>query len=1532
MKDTHSPPSAQPAGATAPKTGVKKKKAQRGFILVLVVGMLAVLAILGYSFAEQGRIELIGAGNSRDAGALDGLAESGFQIGLRILADDTNVWSKNNAGWDTSLGPGWTSRWNYSPYVEVPVTTVPARGVKTDVGLAPNDTGPAPNRANPQNFLDSWACLTWNDEMKGTNDAFSYGFTFDSANPGRSRYSQRHPQDPRVLLDNWQLQPLARVKKWRVRFGSSYGMVQVAIAPTDGAINVNDVFDPGTITERPGVHDTGLYGGTVANADPYAAPDRRTMEYVLGRRPEWASMQDEFDNDEQYSSNTPVGAVWFDTGVYNFRSYFEPGGRSSNQAPAYPPSVNYANFSASRMTNMNPNEPMYYHNAAWDQPYRYNFEGSRYVMYVSTNGMSQLFDYGDPGDIWNVHSAYGKYYSWYHTGRYKNQPYVPNPANGPVGARDALFQGFGFSLTNPKYAGLGAAYGDLFYTLPLSGQGRYHGAGTYGQPYSRSFQQHYLPMVAGGRFWTDLMADYYFGGAPGYTTHLGVSPVWFSSYNRWVSVGSGYDSLGIGTNRMPPTTHLWNAGARNNYQLTGDEINRGLTRYPGGMPPAKPAATYLYPMRKWSDDNGVGGAHFTFNNQRVSIRASGIQENWGKAGIDDPKGRFYDAININVTSYQVVYGLLTPEKIPSMMNRTTVAAHLHWKARYLDGAYKGMETFKRYNPNSPDVATPYDPWDDTLPAGPTQLTKDLTMKDFLFGRIKDPTQPYDPVANPVEVYDTNPLSVTTPNKGPNAYIGPGDFRYSIHRHYEPHPTVSPGAVPRRVFGKMDWKTPDPRTGVPADDVFVDSHYDPSLSPNSMNPGDPQPTSTMAPRPFEEVNWADWFDQRRIAMPKNRQAGLYKPSTNKSPDLKYSEGMDPGLITVAADDGRAKLFAKPHPLHGLPNPDYMQCYPGSIVSIFWMDNFRRYFPVASSYPLGAAQAPGAPLKKTKVVDENNSSGAVDPNDRVYPDRPTAKGPTDASNTQFVPAIGKDDAWRVTRIGRKYQEIVADAIMGYQCNPWWPNPSAPNTSTGEVAVPLDKLAYPCETRTAAFAAGITNPHWFGYEIFKGKAGIDMQIPDYYAYFNRFWIRPCMKYTRNGAVLTVDRGEPYRPSAGALAANPVEGRGIYPQPFQYFGQELPGKDDYKDRIIDFPQNTLEDQLGSNWRYETATVASMQESNMRIAPARNHPFKNWADFVAMLGHLVYRPPTDATNRHPALGVDAWKVCHGPKADPRNTKQFFDGSMMSTGAGADAIPDALQGKTGGRPWSQAIVARDGYWPISANMGAFPDPITTGGAEAYLFPNPPAGSPWAADIPEWKRRIDEWRGRDAAGLRIEQNYISERAANDILVSLSNGRIGPIDFDGDGHIEMTRASEIPDQAKYWPGFPWNNDAGVHPSAEYEDLKSTNPNFTNTGSIDYGIAIKNGGWKKSKNNEVITECVTLPIKFRSNTFRITVVVELTDPDYKVVYSTRRYTRVYSRVPGEPANGIKVFGPYTGEFILHSNRDVTGPDPDLSFLGVE
>lgn len=91
-----------------------------------------------------------------------------------------------------------------------------------------------------------------------------------------------------------------------------------------------------------------------------------------------------------------------------------------------------------------------------------------------------------------------------------------------------------------------------------------------------------------------------------------------------------------------------------------------------------------------------------------------------------------------------------------------------------------------------------------------------------------------------------------------------------------------------------------------------------------------------------------------------------------------------------------------------------------------------------------------------------------------------------------------------------------------------------------------------------------------------------------------------------------------------------------------------------------------------------------------------------------------------------------------------------------------------------------------------------------------------------------------------------------------------------------------------------------------------------------------WVPVDKNLIIRNCVTLPIKFHSNTFRITVVVELTDAEHKDVFAIRRYQKVVSRVPDTSVNNIH--GPFTGEFIEHSSRAMNGVDPELNWLGVK
>jgi hypothetical protein len=804
---------------------------------------------------------------------------------------------------------------------------------------------------------------------------------------------------------------------------------------------------------------------------------------------------------------------------------------------------------------------------------------------------------------------------------------------------------------------------------------------------------------------------------------------------------------------------------------------------------------------------------------------------------------------------------------------------------------------------------------------------------------------------------------------------------------------------------------------------------------------------------------------------------------------------------------------PHPRYGLPNPNYLLLHPGSLPSWHWADQFRRYFPVF--YPdisqaigncqsrnpvyLSTGEAGCAPDPQFKLIDSdvldtwvaNTDDNPVDSltHAPVRTMMPVPKGtfgtaplnPTSSSCAQvningptFVPNISKDDAWRITRIGRKYQEIIADAIMSYQMNPWWPNPCA---QLQQVAVPLSMQSYIEKDPTTGQYLHVNptaNPgnvgNWYSWQesaITVASGNLNMmysQIPDYYAYYNRFWCRAASTYNPNpGMQAGVNWGQQYSslPSVGSyqnlVNANGVENLGMYPQSFQYFGlTPLPGGQAhggpwdqilntnpgpaspvvpagafttsggclFADRIMDFPYNTLEDALGCDWRYLSNCTPIMAEygdpnfstsaggityANLRNAPARNHPFRNWADFVAMLGHLVYRspmPPVAATNsafwpaqgiaqmspgnlsaqhnyllghrlRDPVLGVNAGNAGY-PQVCPAH---FFDGSAIQNA-------DSLQGANCG---AYQIVAATGFWPISANYGAFPQQNNgqvTNPIEVMLYPLQVA--PWTgggAVQAEWERRIDEWRGRDASGLRVEQNYISEEAANDVLVCLSNGLIPPIDFDGDGHVSMTLKSELPPDQNYngtvlrfWPGYPWHNFSGatsgvqsLSPTGAIEAQKK--PGFTNIPSAfnydsanqfynstvtgtpvthsNYGVKgycpdltpppnLYDPGfgstdvvnyitpWYPVDQSEVLQGCVTMPIKFRSNTFRVTVVAMLTDSNYQTIYSTRRYQRVYSRVP---QNYTTTPGSaYSGNFVLHESHIWGGADPVMNFTGMK
>ena len=1611
---------------------------RRGFILVIILGMLAVLAVLGLSFAEQGRVDLLGARNTADASAADELSEAGFQMGLRLLADDRNTPSADNGTWESKLGTGWSSRWGYNANV---TGTVATGGTQAAL--------PAPVQNDPKMRSESWQSILHNEELKGSNRAYAYNFRFDP-NDIQTTIAQRHPSDSSVQLDIWQRQPLVGVKRWRVRQGNSYAIIQVGISPRDGGINLNDVFDAGTVTELPGEYEQ-LEGSSASSAVPYASPDRRTLEYILGKPPEFINRGPEVsDAENRVSERQPLANMYHGNlrkadGVYNFRRYFEPQGLDAG------PGALKSHYMHGFLTRLPPGIPTVYYDPSPNHKAYYNFEGARYPVWSATAGASLKKDASGNNEL--CYLTRGKE-AWFPSGRLGGNgcieaaspfPRASYPARGQL---DCLFRGFGFDMFDSRRGGIGGAGAVPFcfksFTAtarPFTNEQKYIGAGLYGYPKQQSFQRHFFAAAFKGRFMTDLQANWHFGGAPGYCTVIGTSttdPV------NWTPLGSSYDSMGMGSNWMPPLAHVWSSGFKKwGGVLSQADLDRGMTRYHGNMPPAKPAVTYAYPLKRWDDDPPIANAHWLFNDPRITLRSSGIQENWGLYGQDDEKGRKYDGININTANFQVVYGLLTPEKIPSMAQRTIVAPHLHWKARMLDGAYKNMETFARYNP-TPEALRPYLP--DRATAA-TQIPSLVTPPpvapaaggvDYRYGHYQndpgnlaapnlDPKLMalYDPVANPVIPFGANPEYLADPNLDfpPNSpglvppnrpmraesRIDPIWYKYSLHKAYlnrgNGTPLSNPAAVAdadRIILGKMDYVTPEPATyelgiapgqgdsrqgsGVAADDVFIACNYDLTLyDPNSLDPrenvNDLQ-ASRQVCRPVAQYNWADWFLQRNTDIPAVRNTGIgQRPDNNKPPYFKpieSPEGKVPGYDV--ATRRRADPVAKPHPIHGLPNPDYLMLYPQAAVTSHWADQFRRYFPYGGDDTGG-----GAPDPTNKLVDrwEDPPAWTTPPQpgpptelSYINPAAPVPKikrsegNPTDP----YVPGIGKDEAWRLTRVGRSYQEILADELMDYQMNPWWPSPCKHFTDVG---VPLDREARVSPSREAQ---DLRNPatnnlnKWWSYIEFNGLAGMRHQLPDYFTTYNRFWTRAAGLYPD---------AEPYRATDNDVAVpprpkNPIENQRIYPQDFQYFGQfmgtgNVPG-DPYKDHVKDFPANALEYQLGAEWRYLSGTLRIMLEDGgaaldnkkmARIAPARNHPFRNVADVVAFLGHLVYRSPIAgdlSTNpnhaalaaaglRGPILGVCAAVVCHtGTTSHARNKPTFFDGSRIGGDTGAEA--SALMGYygydsntntvvagAGGRNADQAVVAVDGYWPVSGNYGAWPGPYPAGmpnAPEDLLYPARVA--PWATDA-EWRRRVDEWRGRDAAGLRVEQHYISEAAANDVLVSFFNARVAPIDFDGDGRVTMTSKRHLPDPDstttvnENWLAYPYHNLSGGGSGVQVARTPGTDYN-QNAANLNYGVPAADPAdrWRPADKNEILQGCVTLPIKFRSNTFRISVVVELTDPLYRNVYAVRRYAKVVSRIPGPAAEGTKVYGPYTGEFIQHTNQAMSGVDPYTSWLGTK
>ncbi|MCK6472200.1 MAG: hypothetical protein L6R28_10680 [Planctomycetes bacterium] len=1891
------------ARRSADKNKINKNKYaaghERGFVLILVVGMLTVLVVLGLSYAEQGRVELRGASNARDLAALDGLAEIGFQFALRALADDRNV--RHASGTASHLntlgGAGWTSRWGFNPD--------PALG-----GALPTGADRAPSRSDGYNYQDSWRLLFWNEETiepvaTWTGKAWGYGFKFRPGTDVQAKNSeetQRYPQPASVLLDTVQLQPFARVRKFRVQVGSSFGLVQVGITPKDGGLNLNDVFDPGTVDEHPGVYETlprGKMDGTIGLGSPYevsaadarvptAAPDRRTLEFILGKPPGFVSKNRETG---VYYNSYPsslrllmAGSAERDNGIYNWRHYFEPyggqrayqwiGGLGTAWKLDYPYGGRRLRASTGFLTSSTTGAPTTIWNVAGgDEPNRYGVEPSRHVMWVALKGMAYTADgyYNYPGIGYLVDPAHygsneGKDYLWFPSGLGNNDPRLPSPdtATGSTYAHgaDLLFHGFGFDRFNAPRAGIDSTGGGDF------SQVGYIGAGAYGHPKARTFQLHYLSAVAQGRFWTDLLAGWYFGGAPGYTNYLGATQS--SGYNNWAHLGSSYDSIGIGSHWMPPTSHVWlpgffskgrisnkdtytPRGAADNwgYSMIGrDEVSRGMTRWPGNMPPTRMAASYVVPMARWpADFVGQSNAHFTFTNFRLAIRAHGIQENWGDplapgtTNADATKNRWYDAVDVNNTNFPVVYGLLNAEKIPSMLNRTAVAPHLHWKARMLDvecrlrrpvkldgtpepyddlknswipvqvglmepdggkaypgGGWNGDPDSANFNPWIPlrmKLADPDKPWDpvnnvwvepkllrdgqpyDAL-ANPLYNTKafldeikndDAKRFDYIkypwMPSVRTPVDPAgsknlmvgmygwdDPVNAPllqaqgadwskyiqdtlgvekfpylpiktyasVDWYEPLPLDAngdaypspgwdgylfvprwytgrtvnprylkdkrdadkldnvaayfTTPGKGPGGAANPmhaaeepanfwsfaahdnlegGLGALTYHRHVDPD-------RPNVLWGKMDFLTPEPLeyralngdlvaygSQRPGDDVFTDLHVDLSLQEMALNETNQRYASAMA-RPDSLRNWPDWFAQRKRAIPAEKGGvdrtsrknapdpepnAPFRPSNNNlngnliwtdSPAAWVKPAISDGKIYDNFDDrtnsspnvptwdeeftgppapairrvvrgtkfnrgfwwdwgGTPEPDVKPHPVHGLPNPDYLALYPGLTASRNWADQFRRYVPVE----VDRAMSPG-----DKMVEDPGLGDPATTHTAIDPALPVPRTRVGDETTPVVPGVGKDEAWRITRIGPRYQEIIANELMDYQLNPWWPNPCV---AVSELCVPLDKQAYPSEPRARAkIEAQAGMDRWRSYlEHMDGETQTGSRVPKYYAYFNRFWTRTNHKAVRNwgGDPNHFKRplGEPYRaitinPGAGLPPEliNATEGKGMYPPTWQYFGERNPTEATVCDRIKDFPYNVMEDQLGDDWRYIAKSVMLMVEPQMQKAPGRNHPFRNWADFVAFLGHLVYRAPLDpkatpalaAANpkavRSPLDGVDAWTVCHGGNADARNQGGFFDGSKIRSGSGGTVYADSLR---------SPIVAREGCWPIAANYGRAPD----ASADPY-YPNPPAAGGWGGA--EWKRRWDEIRGRDEAGLRVEHHYISEKAANDVLVSLSNGQIGPIDFDGDGHVTMTRgygkditagypykgsagleneianakpSGDIPQQrtwdehsgSHHWAqwslpyGYPWHSQSGADTTVEYEeyddepgyDTAFANRDFWDTDgnaqtmsptNLKLGVTPKPDVrlWRKADRRDLIRNCVTMPIKFHSNTFRVTVAVELTDGKYEEIYATRRYQKTFSRVPDSSAS---VHGALTGDFVEHASRAMNGVDPELNWLGV-
>jgi hypothetical protein len=158
----------------------------------------------------------------------------------------------------------------------------------------------------------------------------------------------------------------------------------------------------------------------------------------------------------------------------------------------------------------------------------------------------------------------------------------------------------------------------------------------------------------------------------------------------------------------------------------------------------------------------------------------------------------------------------------TVADRTAVAPHLHWKARELDAQYvERNSSFIRYK----TVATPdsiYDNYDYAPTSGPPSVTIGAFALDALKAAEVNPKSA---AYQNAMTFFTRVQDGTT-NVRDNSLSG----NYSIHRAYPPENVrqQSPDSG-LSVLGKMDFRTPEPL--IIADDVFKDSHYDLSLTPN-----------------------------------------------------------------------------------------------------------------------------------------------------------------------------------------------------------------------------------------------------------------------------------------------------------------------------------------------------------------------------------------------------------------------------------------------------------------------------------------------------------------------------------------------------------------------------------------------------------------------------------------------------------------------------------------------------------------------------